>query len=203
MSVEDSVTVWIQRLQSGDEAAAEQLWQRYFQRLVVLAGKKLPRGVRRDFDEEDVALSAFYSLCEGVSKGRFPRLDDRNNLWTLLVVLTARKSMRRLRRATAKKRGGGVVRGESVLDERCGERIGIDQVIGSEPSAAFAAEVAEESERLLALLPDEAMRRLAVLKMEGLSNKEAAAELDCGLRTVERRLALIRSIWSDNCDPVG
>lgn len=48
------------------------------------------------------------------------------------------------------------------------------------------------------MLPDPEMRKLVLLKMEGLSNKEEAAErLDCGLRTIERRLGLIRNIWVD------
>ena len=72
---------------------------------------------------------------------------------------------------------------------------GINEVIGREPTAEFAAQVAEESERLLELLPDEAMRSLARLKMEGYDNKEAAQQLNCGLRTVERRLGLIRALW--------
>ena len=32
-------------------------------------------------DEEDVALSAFDSFCRGAEQGRFPRLDDRDDLW--------------------------------------------------------------------------------------------------------------------------
>ena len=46
--------------------------------------------MRRDFDEEDVALSVFQSLCDGVKSGKFSRLDDRVNLWALLVVITSR-----------------------------------------------------------------------------------------------------------------
>ena len=47
------------------------------------------------------------------------------------------------------------------------------------------------------MLPDPEMRKLVLLKMEGLSNKEATERLDCGLRTIERRLGLIRNIWVD------
>ena len=101
MSLDESVTQWIDGLRQGSSRSAEQLWQRYFQKLVSLADRKLPVGVKRDFDEEDVALSAFDSLCRGVQLERFPRLDDRNNLWSLLVVITARKVMNRLRDATA------------------------------------------------------------------------------------------------------
>ena len=41
MSSEGSVTRWIEALQAGDSAAAQQLWERYFRRLVDLARKKL------------------------------------------------------------------------------------------------------------------------------------------------------------------
>ena len=153
------------------------------------------------FDAEDVALSAFHSLCEGVKRGRFPRLDDRGNLWSLLVVITARKARARIRSASTQKRGGGNVQGESVFTDATDRddvsHRGIEQMIGSEPTADFAAQVSEESERLLGLLLDDSMRSLALLKLEGFSNKEAAEELQCGLRTVERRLSLIRQIWEE------
>jgi hypothetical protein len=42
-----SVTHWLGQLKAGDHATAQELWQRYFRRLVVLAGKILPRQVRR------------------------------------------------------------------------------------------------------------------------------------------------------------
>jgi DNA-directed RNA polymerase specialized sigma24 family protein len=195
MSVDESVTLWIKGLRQGSSRAAQELWERYFQRLVDLADRRLPRSIKRDFDEEDVALSAFHSLCAGVAKGRFPQLEDRHNLWSLLVVITARKAMHRIRDATAGKRGGGRVAGESTLDARAEEGLGINQIIGNEPTADFAVQVREESERLLELLPDESMRRLAVLKMEGYTNEEAAERLRCGLRTIERRMSLIRRLW--------
>ena len=115
MNMDESVTRWIDGLRKGSPRSAQHLWERYFERLVQFAGRKLPASVKRDFDEEDVALSVFDSLCRGVEIGRFPRIDDRNNLWVLLVVITARKVMHHLRDATREKRGGGQVRGESAF----------------------------------------------------------------------------------------
>ena len=89
---EGSVTRWLHELVAGDQAAAQELWNRYFQRLVGLARSKLRGAPRRAADEEDVALSAFDSFCRGAEQGRFPRLDDRDNLWRLLVVITERKA---------------------------------------------------------------------------------------------------------------
>ena len=104
MNIDESVTDWINGLRQGRDESAQQLWERYYTQLVRIAGARIPRNVRRDFDEEDIALSAFDSLCRGVRRDRFPKLDDRNNLWSLLLVITARKAMHRLRDARALKR---------------------------------------------------------------------------------------------------
>src|SRR6516225_3701992 len=102
-----SVTGLLERLKSGDHEAARLLWQRYFPRLVALARKKLQAAPRRVADEEDVALSAFDSFCRRAEQGHFPDLKDRDGLWALLVVLTARKAADQLRHQQRDKRGGG------------------------------------------------------------------------------------------------
>jgi DNA-directed RNA polymerase specialized sigma24 family protein len=71
------------------------------------------------------------------------------------------------------------------------------QVPGREPTPAFAALVAEEYERLLQILDDDTLRSVAVCKMEGYGNEEIAGKLNMALRTVERKLGLIRRIWED------
>jgi len=85
------------------------LWERYFARLVGLARQKLRSTPRRAADEEDVALSAFDSFCRQAEAGRFPQLLDRDNLWRLLVTVTARKAFHLIRDKNRQKRGGGVV----------------------------------------------------------------------------------------------
>ena len=91
MPSQGSVSRLIDGLAVRDEAAVEQLWRRYFPRLVGLARKRLRRAPRRLEDEEDVALSAFASFCRAAEAGRFPQLLDREGLWRLLVVITVRK----------------------------------------------------------------------------------------------------------------
>jgi RNA polymerase sigma factor (sigma-70 family) len=192
-----SVTTWVEQLRAGDLAAAERLWARYYPRLVALARKKLQGVPCRVADEEDVALSALDSFCRGLAKGRFPRLEDRDNLWALLVVITAGKAADLRQHQGRQKRGGGKVGGESVLDKAFGDAegaAGINQVVGAEPTPELAAQVAEEFQRLLAKLPSDEVRRVAVWKMEGYTNEEIAARLPCARATVERRLQLIRSV---------
>src|SRR4051794_22068524 len=110
MDSERSITVWIRALKSGDRAAARPLWEAYFRRLVALARARLHATSRRVADEEDVALSAFDSLIRRAEAGRFPEMEDRDDLWRLLVVLTVRKAIDHARREGRQVRGGGRVR---------------------------------------------------------------------------------------------
>jgi DNA-directed RNA polymerase specialized sigma24 family protein len=199
MSSAASVTLWIGRLHAGDPLAAQQLWERYFRRLVGLARQKLQGTRRGAADEEDVALSAFDSFCRGAEAGRFPQLHDRDDLWHLLVAITAHKALDLVRREGRHKRGGGAVLDEAALagPVPCGaEKTELEQVLGGEPSPEFALQVAEECQRLLRCLGDDTLRSVALRKMEGHNNDEIAAELNCAPRTVARKLRRIRALWS-------
>ncbi len=198
MAAGESVSQWLRLLQDGDPAAAQRLWELYFHRLVGLARAKLQGQPRRAADEEDVALSAFASFCRNAEAGRFPRLDDRDDLWRLLVTVTERKALNLVRDQRRQKRGGGAVRGESAVyrpDDSTPR--GLDTCPGREPTPEFATQVAEECRRLLDLLPDAEMQAIAVWKMEGETAPEIAARLGCALSTVERRLRLIRQLWEE------
>jgi RNA polymerase sigma factor (sigma-70 family) len=186
MSSSGSVTHWLALLKAGDAAAAQPLWERYFRRLVGLARLKLQGAPRQAADEEDAALSAFDSFCRAAEAGRFPRLDDRDDLSQVLLLLTARKALRQKEREQAQKRGAGRMVSEADLA----------QLIGDEPTPEFAAQVSEEYRRLLDLLGEQELRAVVGLKVEGYTTQEIARHLQCSPRTVERKLERIRSIWA-------
>jgi RNA polymerase sigma factor (sigma-70 family) len=194
----DSVTDWLLRLSpAGNQEAAQRLWERYYQQLVVLARKKLGTANRRVCDEEDVVVMAFDSFCRGAVAGRYPNLKDRDDLWRLLMAITGNKARDQLRHQHAAKRGGGAVRGHSVFgaldDSQSAD--GLDQVMANEPTPEVAGLVAEEFGRLLNGLGDDMLRKIALLRLENYTVVEIANQLDCSLRTVKRRLASIRQKW--------
>lgn len=194
MDLNDSVTRWIGKLKAGDERAAHDLWQRYFEQLVALARSKLGTTPKRAADEEDVALSVFDSFCRGAARGKFPELLDRDSLWPLLVVITVRKSCDLVNHERRQKRGGGRVQPEADLAAEGEEAFRLDHLLGETPTPEFVGMMNEQCQCLLTAL-DADQQRIALGKFEGLSNKELAERLDCGLRTIERRLDLIRRIW--------
>jgi DNA-directed RNA polymerase specialized sigma24 family protein len=194
---EHSVTKWIGDLKAGNrDEASRLLWDRYFARLVRIAQTRLrTRGVG-NADGEDVALSVFDTIIRGAVAGRFPGLGNRDDLWRLLVTITARKACNQQRNAYRQKRGGGRVVGAADLagGDPDGDAI-LAQIIGDEPTPEFAAMVVDEYRRLFGSLSDESLRVVALLKLEGHSNEQIARSLDCGLRTVERKLEVIRKRW--------
>jgi DNA-directed RNA polymerase specialized sigma24 family protein len=194
MSEHASVSVWIQQLRDGDARAAQKIWEGYFHRLVGLARVKLRALPKRHADEEDVALSAFDSFFRGVEQGRFPQLDDRDDLWQILLMITERKAIDLAQHEGRQKRDWRRLQATSGTDSAASS--GLSALEGHEPDPAFATEVAEQCEQLLRLLADDDLRTIAIRKMEGFTNEEIAAELGCSLATVERRLRLIRREWT-------
>jgi RNA polymerase sigma factor (sigma-70 family) len=191
-----SVTRYLGGLKAGEAEAARVLWERYFAELVRLARARLRDAARAAADEEDAALSAFDSLCRGAAHGRFPQLDDRADLWRVLVTITARKAADLVQHQRRRKRGGGHVRSEADLAAAALEAGGLARAPTREPSPELAALMAEECRRLFDALPDESLRQVAGLRLEGYTDREIAARLDCGLSTVERRLRTIRAVWA-------
>ena len=128
----------------------------------------------------------FDSFFRGAAAGRFERLDSRDDLWRLLVTIASRKASNAARDELRHKRGG-------LFD--FDDASALAEVAGTEPSPEFAALVADESRRLFEALSDDSLRQVVRLRLEGYTNEEIAAALNCGLRTVERKLALIRKRW--------
>jgi DNA-directed RNA polymerase specialized sigma24 family protein len=188
-----SITLCIDQLKKGNSEPAQLLWDRYFRRLVGLARARLraKRQTNLVEDEEDVALSAFDSFCRGAAAGRFSKLTDRDDLWRLLVVITARKASDQCK--VPLKRGGGwnaITSDSSDLDI-------LGQLVGREPTPEFAAMVSEGYEDLLDSLKDEKLRQIACWKMEGDTREQIAAKLGCGVRSVALKLELIRRRWRE------
>jgi DNA-directed RNA polymerase specialized sigma24 family protein len=199
----EEVTQWIVRLSHGDQRAAEVLWERYFAKLVHYARRKLGGLPRRAADEEDAALSAMHSFYRGMATRRFD-VTDRDDLWKLLVTITARKACAQRRRHLAAKRGGGRVRGESVFrraDQGEDHEPGIGGVLGQEPTPEFASMVAEDCRAMLNHLGDDTLRNVALYTLQGYNTEEIAGKLGCVRRSVERKLERIRDKWSREVVP--
>jgi RNA polymerase sigma factor (sigma-70 family) len=192
-----SVTEWLRTIRQGDDSAATRgLWNRYFHRLEALARQRLARSSVRVVDGEDVAVDVFHRLCRGVAQGRFDGLQNRDDLWRLLVVLTKQKVVDEVRHHGARKRGGAAVRGDSAFGDP-DEGFGLDDCFGSDPTPDDMVGISEQYDRLMTRLPDDESRLVVHLRLEGYANQEIADCLDIGLRSVERKLARARELLAE------
>jgi RNA polymerase sigma factor (sigma-70 family) len=181
-----SVTLWLDRLTAGDTEALGPLWGRYYDRVVSLARTRLRRLDVRAADEDDVAASAFRQFYRAAAANRFARLENRDDLWQVLSILTTRKAVDYHKHQARWKRSGGF----AALPT---------DMVSTIADPARATLAADEVRVLFEQLPDDEAREVARLKLDGHSNEEIADRLGCTLRTVTRRLALIRSIWDNEC----
>jgi DNA-directed RNA polymerase specialized sigma24 family protein len=196
VSSEGSITRLIGHLKEGDRGTSQQLWEAYFGRLVRLAQTRLRGAARSGADEEDIVVSVFDSFFRRAELGQFPQLQDRDDLWKLLFVLTVRKAINHIHHEGRKSRGGGRIRSLEDLE-------GLDarELMCIEPSPELAAQMTEECHNLLDRLGDPTLRAVATWKMEGYTNREIADKLDCVEQTVERKLRSIRRLWSTEESP--
>lgn len=196
MSHAHSISHLIQQLEEGDSVAAKEIWDHFIHRLIVLARRRLQYVPRRAIDEEDVAISAFNAFLRGIEEKRFEKLDDREDLWQVLAMLAERKSTGVLRRELADKRGGGANRGESVfgrLMKDSAGAAGIENV--ADPAPEIVDGFTREVQEMLETLADPTARQIALLKLQGLTNKEISSQVGISLRAVERKLSMIRQRW--------
>ncbi|QEG02289.1 RNA polymerase sigma factor RpoE [Stieleria maiorica] len=184
------VTRWIDQVKDGNSVAAVELWHHYYDRLIRAVRNRLRGQNRGASDEEDIVVSVFESFYRAAGQGRFPEMSDRDDLWRLLLKMSARKVIDKRRREQRQRRGDGN-QPRSLAANR-GDEDAIIDVIGDEPTPEMVAMMAESLQRLLSHLGEGQMREIAVGKMEGFSNAELATRLNCSERTIERRLHLIR-----------
>lgn len=197
-----SVSLLISKVKEGDDESVRLLWNRYSGALVRSAQSRLSKQAAAKVDSEDLAQSVFFAIYKGAVEDKFERLDDRSGFWTLVLAITRRKAIDRIRKVTAAKRGGdAALRGTQGNPEDSGESL-IDRVPSRELDPQTAVECNDLLENLKAQLdaedPSGMLTRVAVARIAGVSVKEIAADLGRTERTVERKLNLVRSLWGES-----
>jgi len=199
---DSSLKAWYEALRLGGSRATERLWDLYFQRMVQVARRKLHGSNRLVADEEDVALSAFNSFCQGFRLGRFEQAEQTRNLWPLLVTLTLNKAVDHLRRESrlkrsAANRNSGPAELATQPATTSDTPVWTD-LISTQPTPEMIAAANESFERLLDSLDqtgDSTLRYVALQSMVGSTTSEIATQLECTPRTVQRKLATVWTIW--------
>lgn len=184
------ITEWVRALRDQNHSAATELWESFRDRLESVAKRelaKLPQVIT--FDEEDVALSAFFTFCNHLQEGKFTALANREELWWLLIVITKRKAGEKVKHEGAARRSN-----EAGPVSLANPEFHSLPTTGMDPQSIVS--MRENCDYLLGTLKDDELRMIAIWKLEGYTNDEIASRLMRTRQTVQRKLNLIRSIWA-------
>jgi RNA polymerase sigma-70 factor, ECF subfamily len=200
-----SVTQLLNRLRSEDnqirDEAAALIWERYCGSLLELACRHLDQRLRRRIGGDDIVQATFKSFFLRQQRGEYT-LANRDDLLRLLVQMTLFKTRRSATREGRKRRDYRRDQTASTLDAGpVDEEVQLGEPMQQgAPTPDEAAALADEAECRLRQLPDD-LRRIALWKLEGYTHAEIAAlpEMTCTVRTVERKLRLIREAWGVPC----
>lgn len=188
-----SITQWLQRLHSGEADAAKEIWNRYYPRVVRLAALQLIKSDDRSIDEEDVAQSTFRTVYLAVMNGKYPDIEDRRDLWRLLLVSTLNRVRRHHRDSHTLKRSVN----ELVTQDQSRRRL-IMEISGPDAQAEMADLIETLFRRLDQEDPTGELRQIALLKLEEHSASAIARRLKRRKNHVLQRVRLIRILWEES-----
>jgi len=193
-SVEDtgSVSNWLKELKTGDQNAVEAIWNRYYQRVVEFAIRKMKINPDRAIDGEDIAQLTMHRFCLNATSGNYPDLDDRQQLWDLLVVYTLNRIRKHLRECNRTKRSGM----HRVVFEF--KRSQVLQDLRSPEAPTIMADMVQSwLDRLDREDPSGQLKQIAIWSMEDISGSEIARIMKKRKSAILQQIRLIRLLWEE------
>ena len=176
------------RLQSGEDEAASEVFQRFATPLIAKARSRLNPAIRKKIDPEDVVQSVYRTFFRRLGEGQF-ELENWESLWGLLLTITVRKCGRNVRHFHTDQRD--VTREQPVGAEDSQSPMNWE-AIAREPTPEDEAILAETIESLMQDLQHDAHRDILTLSLQGYSQAEIADHVDCSQRTVRRVLMFVK-----------
>jgi RNA polymerase sigma-70 factor (ECF subfamily) len=171
----------------GDQDAARVIVERYIDRLLDLARRRLSQRLAGRVDPEDIVQSAFRTFFGRVRQGRFA-FADQDDLGKLLIRITLHKTLRQVAFHTAAKRDAGM---EVAPGAEASARL--LSILDDEPTPEATVAFIDQLEHFFSRLkPQE--RQILELRMQGHGTEETAQLLGLYDRKVRRTLEHVRAV---------
>lgn len=177
----------VSEYRGGDDDAAGKLFDKYCERLLRLAKRRIGQRMTSRFDPEDVVQSAFRTFFTRVKNDEFSFAEE-NDLFKLLVRLTVRKTLRRIEHHRADKRNP-----ETEIGRSANGTEPFANVASQEPNPEMEVALIDEFERFMTNL-EPMERQVLELKVQGFSTVEIAEKLGTYDRKIRRVIERLESL---------
>ena len=181
-NMSDPESTWrlLERYRAGDGSAAEDIFQRYSDRLCAMAEAQIGRRLRRRVEAEDIVQSVFRTLFRRAADGKLA-VDHTGALWRLLVQFTVNKVRKQAERHGAQRR-------DVAAEVSTTDIVGLGpEPVAHDPTPDEAAALADEVERIVSEL-DATGLEVFRLTLEGYSTPEIGRRTGRSRWTVRRIL---------------
>jgi len=177
----------LQLWRAGDQAAARRLFERYVDRLVEMARRRLSHRLARRVDAEDIVQSVFRTFFNRVRQGQFT-IQEGEDVCKLLASITLHKTLRQV--AFHKRAKRDATQEASPGDDN---QEFMMTLLTEEPTPEDAASFVDQLDFFLRELRPED-RRIIEMRLEGHSNVEIASKLGISDRKIRRLLERLRGL---------
>jgi RNA polymerase sigma factor (sigma-70 family) len=172
---------------AGSQSAARELFDRYCEKLMRLARRRIGQRMATRVDPEDVIQSAFRTFFTHVRNDDFT-FQEENDLFKLLVRLTVNKALRQIAHHRAAKRDPARETGQGTEATDA-----LRNLTSHEPPPEVEVALLDEFERFLEQLPD-FDRQVLELRVQGHSTVEIAEKVGSYDRKIRRVLERIEAV---------
>jgi RNA polymerase sigma-70 factor (ECF subfamily) len=173
--------------QAGNEDAARQIFDRYVERLLALARKRISQRLASRVDPEDVVQSVFRTFFGRVKAGQFT-IEDPDDVCKLLARITVNKTLRQIAFHKAAKRNASLETGHG--DEAHDRLL---EVLDREPTPDDTNTFLDQLEHFLSQLRPQD-KQILEMRMQGYNNVEIAEKLGISDRKIRRLMERVRGI---------
>src|SRR5262249_23071158 len=173
--------------QAGDESAAREIFDRYFERLLAMARRRISQRLASRVDPEDVVQSVSRTFFDRVRAGQFT-IEDPDDVCKLLARITVHKTLRQIAFHKAAKRDPSQ---EAVQGTDGQERL--LEVLDREPTPEAVNGFVDPLEHFLSQLRPED-REILEMRMQGYNNLEIADKLGVSDRKIRRLMERVRGL---------
>jgi RNA polymerase sigma factor (sigma-70 family) len=163
---------FLDKLNAGNDSGLEELFYQYFEKLRLLASRKM--GAHVAAEPDSIVMSVMGSMARGIREGQFV-VEDSRRLWNLLFTITLNK----IRTRAAKGR-----REDSQPPE-------FDDVLARGPSPDHLGVVNDLIEKTLERL-DASYRETLLQLLAGYSQTEIADRLGVSRALIRSRISRLR-----------
>ena len=172
-------------LRTGDEKAAQQVFDTYVGNLLQLARKRISQRLARRVDPEDIVQSVFRTFFRRVKEGQL-LIAEEDDLGKLLTRITVRKALRQAARHTAAKR-------DCMREGDADAPLALAELPAGEPSPEIVVAFLDLLEHFFAALRPQD-RQILEMRLDNYGTLEIARILGTSDRHVRRVLEHIRAV---------